>query len=312
MKHTKRILLLCLVVSTALGFFQILNPVAAMEMDRYEPNDSFTEAYDLNELLYNHDAFGAIAASQEDADYYKIIDDTELAFGSRLELGLEYNPVQNDLWLEVYDENYTLVLTLDQPDDQEHGSLRMQFNVTYYILVQGENTGFPYNLRFGIFTIESIEDEFENSNDNQHGYGYSVTELGEELIQPNTTYSNLTLSGGEEDWYGFEANAGDIVNISVETNATTGYDVYFTFDAGESSNYWLGDQWGSFSFQKVLYFDKSLRENENGYWRGDLYYFSFERWGNVENPLVTYNFTLTLTSPGHGSAHNSWCGLELG
>ena len=169
--------------------------------DDYEPNNTSAEAVELAEGDY-----GDMTLCIGDDDWYLI----EASQGQLIDAAIRFDHDANDLGLTLYklnaDGTITTRANANTLSDDEVIKYR-PFESGDFILRTYRTRGTQiatYTMEFALQGDECIEDTFEPNND----YPQAVT------LDPGN-YPDLTLCIGDVDWYTFEAENGQLIDVDI-------------------------------------------------------------------------------------------------
>ncbi len=194
--------------------------------DASEPNDGYYTPTVLSGDTLIEDATICLG----DNDWYQI----DVANGQVINADLLFNNSDGDLALRIYEllDDGTISYRAQSATytDNETITYRPTFAGTYLLWVwptNGSALG-QYDLDVSLLGDECIDDSFEPNN--------SYLEA-EDLT--DGTYANMTLCVGDDDWYAFTANNGQVISASIgfeHDDNDLGLAIYKLNDDGTISN----------------------------------------------------------------------------
>ncbi|MFX0146071.1 MAG: clostripain-related cysteine peptidase, partial [Candidatus Hodarchaeota archaeon] len=161
--------------------------------DNYEPNDDYTQAYDLSSYeqiwLYDLNGYGI----QADVDWYEIY----ITSGyEHLVVDLIFSHAAGDIDIDVYDVSLTFITESSSITDNEYIDFILPSNGIYYLVIYGENAGNTYNLWWDdLISTSPTDDNYEPNDSYAQAYDLSAYE--------NTWLSTIDGYGiqADDDWY---------------------------------------------------------------------------------------------------------------
>ncbi|MBT3221526.1 MAG: hypothetical protein HN348_20795, partial [Proteobacteria bacterium] len=170
--------------------------------DSYEPNDSEAEAQPVAE-----GAHADMTLCVGDNDWYTI----DVANGQTLSVDIGFTHLDNDLGLSLYELNadgsLTFRTTADTLTDDE-SVLYQPFSETTLVVEVFRNSGqidAAYTMDVSISGEPCIEDDYEPND----GYPEAVK-------LPKKGEQEMTLCVGDEDWFSFNADNGQVISVFIE------------------------------------------------------------------------------------------------
>jgi hypothetical protein len=171
--------------------------------DAFEPNDSTRDATEVEA----GSTYPRLTVCAGDSDWYRI----EANNGQLLTAEIEFSHAEGDLGLQLFklndDGSLTHRATSDSLTDNERIAYRPFESGVFLIYVyrsRGALTG-SYSLTVDVEGAACSEDEHEPNND-----------PSEAARIASGTYDDLTLCVGDEDWYRFDLERGQLVRLAIE------------------------------------------------------------------------------------------------
>jgi len=173
-----------------------------LDDDQFEPNDFESSAADISK----GDSYSGLTVTAGDVDYYAI----DLSGGETIESSISFDSSDANLDLELLDPSGLPVESSTTITDDESLSHEATTDGTYYLKVTSAFDGTAeYDLSAG---TEQTGDQFE-SNDFQS----TATD-----VSPGESYSGLSITDGDRDYFELDANAGQTIESSISFEHSEG------------------------------------------------------------------------------------------
>ena len=186
---------------------EVVEGYSPLEPDRFEENDSPSDAADLG-TLNSFSEIGLTVEQPGDDDYYDFVAGRSGTF--TVDLGFSH--ADGDLELELYDDSGTLIDSSQSSTDDERVTAMLVEGRTYSVLVTGDGDTNTYDL--AITSAPLAPDRFDPNDD----YG-ARTDLG---VIGSRVERGLTLSSGDpRDWFRFTAEHTGQATVTIASPQDT-------------------------------------------------------------------------------------------